>query len=238
MLNISNNSINNEVPLKNFISGKHVLNKSYYKYFNRFLLVFAVIGLIILFLPWTQNITGNGFLTTLMPSQRPQTLQSQIPGRIEKWFVQEGDYVKKGDTILKISEVKSEYFDPELLSRTQEQIDANQGSSVAYSNKQIALDNQIKALEQELLLKRSQLENKILQAAFKVSNDSIKLVAAKTNTEIALSQFERVRDLEVLDLKAVREVEDKKLKLQEAQANEIAQANDFENSKNLAQCSP
>jgi adhesin transport system membrane fusion protein len=234
MLNISNNSINNEVPLKNFISGKHVLNKSYYKYFNRFLLVFALIGLIILFLPWTQNITGNGFLTTLMPSQRPQTLQSQIPGRIEKWFVQEGDYVKKGDTILKISEVKSEYFDPELLSRTQEQIDANQGSSVAYSNKQIALDNQIKALEQELLLKRSQLENKILQAAFKVSNDSIKLVAAKTNTEIALSQFERVRDLEVLDLKAVREVEDKKLKLQEAQANEIAQANDFENSKNLA----
>ena len=234
MLNISNNSINNEVLLKNFISGKHVLNKSYYKYFNRFLLVFALIGLIILFLPWTQNITGNGFLTTLMPSQRPQTLQSQIPGRIEKWFVQEGDYVKKGDTILKISEVKSEYFDPELLSRTQEQIDANQGSSVAYSNKQIALDNQIKALEQELLLKRSQLENKILQAAFKVSNDSIKLVAAKTNTEIALSQFERVRDLEVLDLKAVREVEDKKLKLQEAQANEIAQENDFENSKNLA----
>mgnify|MGYP000435542711 FL=1 len=97
-----------------------------------------------------------------MPSQRPQTLQSQIPGRIEKWFVQEGDYVKKGDTILKISEVKSEYFDPELLSRTQEQIDANQGSSVAYSNKQIALDNQIKALEQELLLKRSQLENKMV----------------------------------------------------------------------------
>ena len=104
---------------------------------------------------------------------------------------------------------------------------------MAYSNKQIALDNQIKALEQELLLKRSQLENKILQAAFKVSNDSIKLVAAKTNTEIALSQFERVRDLEVLDLKAVREVEDKKLKLQEAQANEIAQANDFEKKLGL-----
>ena len=43
-----------------------------------------------------------------------------------------------------------------------------------------------------------------------------------------------MKGLEVLDLKAVREVEDKKLKLQEAQANEIAQENDFENSKNLA----
>lgn len=234
MLNISNNNINHKVPLEHFASGKHVLNKSYYKYFNQFLLAFAIIGLIILFLPWTQNITGNGSLTTLKPSQRPQTLQSQLPGRIEKWFVQEGDYVKKGDTILKISEIKSEYFDPELLSRTKEQIDANEGSSIAYSNKQVALDNQIKALEQELLLKRSQLENKIVQAAFKVSNDSIKLVAAKTNAEIALSQFERVRDLEKLDLKAVREVEDKKLKLQEAQAKEIAQANDLENSKNEA----
>lgn len=234
MLNISNNKINSKVPLEHFASGKQVLNKSYYKHFNQFLLAFAIIGLIILFLPWTQNITGNGSLTTLKPSQRPQTLQSQLPGRIEKWFVQEGDYVKKGDTILKISEVKSEYFDPELLSRTKEQIDANEGSSNAYSNKKVALENQIKALEQELLLKRSQLENKVIQAALKVSNDSIKLVAAKTNTEIALSQFERVRDLEKLDLKAVREVEDKKLKLQEAQAKEIAQANDLENSKNEA----
>ena len=234
MLNISNNKINSKVPLEHFASGKQVLNKSYYKHFNQFLLAFAIIGLIILFLPWTQNITGNGSLTTLKPSQRPQTLQSQLPGRIEKWFVQEGDYVKKGDTILKISEVKSEYFDPELLSRTKEQIDANEGSSNAYSNKKVALENQIKALEQELILKRSQLENKVIQAALKVSNDSIKLVAAKTNTEIALSQFERVRDLEKLDLKAVREVEDKKLKLQEAQAKEIAQANDLENSKNEA----
>ena len=234
MLNISNNKINSKVPLEHFASGKQVLNKSYYKHFNQFLLAFAIIGLIILFLPWTQNITGNGSLTTLKPSQRPQTLQSQLPGRIEKWFVQEGDYVKKGDTILKISEVKSEYFDPELLSRTKEQIDANEGSSNAYSNKKVALENQIKALEQELLLKRSQLDNKVIQAALKVSNDSIKLVAAKTNTEIALSQFKRVRDLEKLDLKAVREVEDKKLKLQEAQAKEIAQANDLENSKNEA----
>lgn len=221
-------------PMENYSSGKHVLNKSYYKYFNRFLMTFAVIAVVILFLPWTQNISGNGSLTTLRPSQRPQTLQSQIPGRIEQWFVQEGDFVKKGDTILKISEVKSEYFDPNLLSRTKEQIEANIGSSEAYSSKQKALSNQIKALEQERLLKRSQFENKVLQAALKVSNDSVKLIAANTNYTIALRQYERVRDLEQSGLKAVREVEDKRLKLQETEAKKIAQANDFENSKNQA----
>jgi len=84
MLNISNNTLKNEVNLNDFSSGKHVLNKSYYIVFNRFLMAFAIIAIIILFLPWTQNVTGNGNLTTLRPSQRPQTLQSPIPGRIEK----------------------------------------------------------------------------------------------------------------------------------------------------------
>ena len=45
---------------------------------------------IILFLPWTQNITGSGNVTTLTPGQRPQIVQSAIPGRIEQWYVNEG----------------------------------------------------------------------------------------------------------------------------------------------------
>jgi adhesin transport system membrane fusion protein len=32
----------------------------------------------------------------------------------------EGQLVQKGDTILRLSEVKPEYFDPKLLERTQE----------------------------------------------------------------------------------------------------------------------
>jgi len=234
MLNISNNTLKNEVNLNDFSSGKHVLNKSYYIVFNRFLMAFAIIAIIILFLPWTQNVTGNGNLTTLRPSQRPQTLQSPIPGRIEKWYIQEGDFVKYGDTILKISEVKSEYFDPKLLSRTQDQITANDGSMEAYGEKQQALVRQIEALQKELVLKRSQLENKILQAAFKVSNDSVKLIASNTNLTIATRQFERVQNLEIAGLKAVREVEDKRLKLQETEAAFVAQSNDFMNTKNQA----
>jgi len=88
MLNISHNQLNKKVSLDTFKSGKYIFNKSYYKYFNRFLLAAAVLLLITLFLPWTQNITGQGLVTTLKPDQRPQTIQSQIPGRIEEWFVQ------------------------------------------------------------------------------------------------------------------------------------------------------
>ena len=108
--------------LERFEAFRMVFNRKHYKYFNRFLLIFAILLLIILFLPWTQTISGRGYLTTLTPDQRPQTLQSPIPGKIEKWYVREGDFVNKGDTILFISEVKSEYFDPQLLNRTEQQI--------------------------------------------------------------------------------------------------------------------
>ena len=169
-----------------------------------------------------------------MPSQRPQTLQSPIPGRIEKWYVQEGDLVSEGDTILKISEIKSDYFDPELLIRTQDQINANEGSVVAYDDKQKALTRQITALKQELLLKRSQLDNKVLQAQFKVSNDSVKVIAAEVSLQIARTQFDRVVSLAASGLKATREVEDKRLKFQEAEAVYVAQLNDYERSKKMA----
>ncbi|MEZ4980233.1 MAG: biotin/lipoyl-binding protein [Saprospiraceae bacterium] len=52
------------------------------------------------------------------PEHRPQTIHSTIAGRIEKWYVQEGQLIKKGDTIVHLSEIKTEYFDPMLVERT------------------------------------------------------------------------------------------------------------------------
>ena len=88
MLNISNNPLNKTVHLRGYKSTERVFHERHYKHFNRFLLGSAIFGIIVLFLSWTQNIRGNGFLTTLKPDQRPQTIQSPIPGRIEKWYVQ------------------------------------------------------------------------------------------------------------------------------------------------------
>ena len=232
MLNISNNPLNKIVDLKNFKSGKRVFAKKYYKVFNKFLLVFALLGLITLFLPWTQNISGDGLVTTLTPEQRPQTIQSQIPGRIEQWFVQEGDRVKKGDTILRISEIKSEYFDSLLIERTNEQISAKSSSVKSYQDKVGALQRQVGALKKEQQLKLEQARNKLLQAYLKVQSDSIDFEAAKTNLKIAEKQFVRTETLEKEGLKAVVDVEEKRLKLQETQAKLIAQENKLLASKN------
>ena len=232
MLNISHNKLNEKIKLTNYKSGKDIFTKEYYKLFNRFLLAGAIILLIILFLPWTQNITGQGLVTTLKPNQRPQTIQSQIPGRIEEWFVQEGDYVKKGDTILRISEVKSDYFDDKLVERTNEQLVAKSSSVTAYEGKVNALNRQVSALINEQKLKMQQTQNKLLQAHLKVKSDSIDLEAAKTNIKIAETQFNRIQTLQNEGLKAVKDVEEKRLKLQETQANLISQENKYLVSQN------
>ncbi len=232
MLNISENKLNEKVDLSRYVAAQKVFHRRHYKHFDRFLLAFAIIALIVLFLPWTQNVTGEGFLTTRTPDQRPQTIQSPIPGRIEKWFVREGDYVEAGDTILHISEVKNEYFDPRLIERTGQQIEAKSMSVSSYQGKVRALQTQIKALEQERKLKLEQARNKLLQARLKVKSDSIDLEAAKTNITIAERQFNRTTQLEREGLKAVTDVEGKRLKLQEAQAKLISQENSLLASKN------
>ena len=232
MLNISNNSVSKSVTLNRFSSAKRVFKSTYRKHFNQFLLVFAIMGLIVLFLPWTQNITGQGMVTTLTPDQRPQTLQSQIPGRIEEWYVREGDFVRQGDTILRISEVKSEYFDDRLVERTQDQIRAKSQSVGAYQDKVSALERQVSALQNERSLKLEQGRNKLLQSKLKVQSDSIDLEAARTNITIAQRQYDRTVALQEEGLKAVRDVEMKRLKLQETQAKLISQENKLLASKN------
>lgn len=232
MLNISKNQLKNKVDVEDYSAFSKAHKTQHFEYFNRFLLIFAIIGVIVLFLPWTQNVSGSGYLTTLTPDQRPQTVQSPIPGRIEQWFVREGDYVKKGDTILRISEIKNEYQDPLLAERTRLQRDAKSNAVDSYKSKVVALGNQLDALQRELNFKLQQTENKFKQARFKVQSDSIDLVAARTNRAIAQKQFDRTATLEAEGFKSTVDVEDKRLKLQETEAKLISQEQKLLGSQN------
>jgi multidrug resistance efflux pump len=224
MLNISENSVNKNVTIDTYKSYKKAFNKKHYKHFNRLLKIFAFICVIVLFLPWTQSIMSSGAVTTLKPDQRPQTIQSVIPGRIEKWYVKEGDFVKKGDTILHISEIKNEYLDPRLVERTNQQIQSKSSSVVSYQSKIGALNNQVAALQAEKALK-------LKQARLKVISDSTDLIAQRNNLIIAQTQLERTETLAAEGLKATKDVEEKRLKIQEVQAKVIAQENKYLNAR-------
>lgn len=200
--------------------------------FARLILIALGIFLLFIFLPWTQNIRANGFLTTLRPEQRPQTINAIIPGRIEKWFVREGDLVQPGDTILFLSEIKDEYFDPRLLERTRQQIDAKSDAMASYQDKVGALSNQIEAMAQTRDLKLEQARNYIRQSQLKVVSDSTDLIAARANEAIAEAQLTRMRQLYKDGLNALTDLEARNLKFQEATAKAVSAENKLLASRN------
>ena len=231
MLNISNNNSITK-SLDQYSTIKSLSERPHYKILNKIIVASLLVGILILFLPWTQNIAGSGAVTTLKPDQRPQTIHSAIAGRIEKWYVQEGDFVKKGDTILFISEVKEDYLDPNLIKNTKSQVDAKKMAVESYGGKVNSLSTQINAIEKEKKLKLQQAENKIRQAVLKIKSDSMDLEAVKTQIKIATTQFNRSITLNKEGLKPLTDVEEKRLKLQEVEAKIITQENKFLASKN------
>jgi len=151
----------------------------------------GIILLGVLFLPWTQNIRSKGQITSLYQEQKPQKIYSPIAGKISRWWVKEGDSVEQGDTLAKISEIKAEYLDPKLISRTQEQLDAKKGTVTYYEQKVRATEDQIVNLRTSKTLKQDQLTNKITALQQKLTGEKSELEAATNEYNLVKDQFER-----------------------------------------------
>lgn len=72
----------------------------------------AVVVAILFYVPWVQTAQGRGMVIALDPDQRPQEVTALVPGRVERWFVQDGQHVNAGDPIARVVDV-----DPGLLTR-------------------------------------------------------------------------------------------------------------------------
>lgn len=187
--------------------------------------------IIFLFLPWTQNIRARGAVTTLYQDQRPQQVNTIIGGRVMKWFIKEGDYVNAGDTLVQLSEVKTDYLDPDLLQRTQEQLAGKQLSVEYYKDKVGVTGQQINAINNGLQLKLSQLMNKLNQLQLKVQADSAEAAAALNDFNIATIQFSRQKAMYDSGLVSLTQLEQRNQVYQNALAKKISAENKLANSK-------
>lgn len=181
MLNFSRQRIDKIIDQEKLYSLRAIKSPRSSKILARWLMGIGLIFLIILFVPWQQNVRGIGSVTAFNPENRPQTVEAIIAGRIQHWHVREGEYIEKGDTIVTLTEVREKYFDPQFLSRLQEQIQAKENSLVAKNQKAKALTRQISAL-------RDAMNNKIEQATNKLEAERIRFQNAE-------NQFERNKKL-------------------------------------------
>ena len=221
-----------EIDLNRLYSIKLVNSAQSSHFIVRWLYGIVIFFILSMFIPWQQNIDGAGIVTALNPQERPQTIQTLIAGKIDKWHVQEGQFVKKGDTILTITEIKDKYLDPQLVSRLDNQIKSKESSIKSKYDKVNALGDQLKALKKQLSFSISKAINKVEQAKMYVMIDSVELIAAQADNDIASIQFERQKKLFDQGLVSLTNLEQRKLKFQQSNAKFAAALNKFNATKN------
>lgn len=70
------------------------------------------LAIAILFIPWQQTAQGSGQVISLDPDDRPRQVSSLVDGRVERFFVEDGQAVRAGDPIVRVVDV-----DPDFLER-------------------------------------------------------------------------------------------------------------------------
>ncbi|MBL7849720.1 MAG: HlyD family efflux transporter periplasmic adaptor subunit [Cyclobacteriaceae bacterium] len=183
MLRISNESIEKGLQPDALYSLRALRTPESGKKLARILLAVGLLALIVLFLPWQQNIHGKGKVTALSPGNRPQTVETAIAGRIQQWKINEGQLVHTGDTIAILSEIKEKYFDPELLKRLREIIASKEQSFQSKNEKANALQRQIKSLH-------TAMQGKVDQAKAKLEGERVRFNNARNQYERNLKLYE------------------------------------------------
>ena len=185
----------------------------------------GVVLLLVLFLPWQQNVQGKGKVSALSPQDRLQLLTSRIDGRIERWLVPEGAFVKAGTPIVEISEIKDEYMDPRLGERTGEQLSAKENANRGKLGKAEALSRQIDALERSLTFKNQQARNKVTLYSAAVEQ-------AVLEDSLARDQYRRREALYTspLGLTSLNDLQAARMRQQSAAAKLVEKRNELLNA--------
>ncbi|MGE0200775.1 MAG: HlyD family secretion protein [Candidatus Melainabacteria bacterium] len=164
------------------------------------LVLLGVVLLALVLVPWQQTVIGTGRVTVFSPMHRPQNLEAQIPARLEEWKVVEGQHVKKGQMIAKLSDIDPKFLDANQIRNLQEQQKALLARRDAAESRITSLRLQEKALSQSKLAA-------IPAAGQKVVQNQENQLAASQALDTARFNYKRIQDLYQQGLRSRRDYE-------------------------------
>lgn len=130
-------------------------------------------GAAMAFVPWVQTAQGQGEVVTLDPDDRPQEVTALIAGRVERWFVSDGQHVEAGAPIARVVDLDPEYLSRLRAERAQVQAEI---AAVRQAQAVAAIDvDRSRQLFREGLASRRDFE----QAQIKVADGSAKLAESR-----------------------------------------------------------
>ena len=101
--------------------------------FRKTIMLIILLCMAVMFIPWQQTVYGDGQVVAYSPGERKQVISAPISGLIDKWYVNEGSIVKRGDKIVQLRDQ-----DPQLLNRLHAEKTAIE-MQIALSNQAVSL---------------------------------------------------------------------------------------------------
>ncbi len=188
-------------------SAKLLVTPKSHRIFFRIVIATLVVAVLSMLLPWQQFVEGKGEVTAFAPSDRPQLVPTTIGGRIVEWYVQEGQVVKAGDPILRITEVKDDYLDPRTIDRYNEQLTGKSSAVSSKREKVRQLGLQIALMQQNLILSEQKARTKVAQYEAEVR-------ASVIDSATALVQLQRQQTLIDQELTRLTDLENARVRYQ------------------------
>ena len=166
-----------------------------------FVLLLAVFAACLL-APWQQSISGVGRVIAYAPSERRQTIEAPVTGRVLRWFVHEGARVEAGEPLVEIID-----NDPQLVERLGSEREAISNKLDNYRERVSSLEKQILSAMAGRRSDIASAEAKLRSAAGKLSSSEQKLAAAEAAIETASLNLGRTQALADRGLSARRDLE-------------------------------
>lgn len=244
-----------------FRSLELVRQHSIVRRYVRITLGIFVVFFLILLLPWEQTAKGVGTLTAFDPRERDYRITATVDGFIDTFYVQENQFVKKGDKLFRMRDLDAEY-ENRLMSIRQKSIHKYNNTLVKLENlkenlksqkkvydagleiykKKIAkLKNSLSALEEQrhVLKNKRELEltnykrSKIL---YKNGTESKRDLELKKNTYLnTKAQYQKiVADIKNIEYDLEIEKDEKTKFINETEQSMNAIKNDILSTENLA----
>ncbi len=164
--------------------------------------VFVAFAIAALLAPWVQNIQGSGRVIAYAPEQRQQNIEATISGTIEKWYVEEGSEVNKGDPIVLLAD-----RDGQLMSRLDDQRDAVTNRRSAEAMRVETLRSRVESLRRSRQAQIISAEAQVMISQQDVAAAQQDLAAAEAELETNQLNFRRQSDLRNDGLASQREYE-------------------------------
>ena len=164
--------------------------------------VFGIIFLCLAFVPWQQSSPGSGRVVAFAPSDRQQTIDAPVEGRIAKWHVVEGQRVREGDPIVDISDT-----DPDFVARLTRERDAVRARVDAAQARIEAVESRVEALRSSQVSAVAGAGSRSKMGEDRVRAAENGLRAAQAAQKAAEFNVERQRSLFAQGLASKRAVE-------------------------------